>query len=263
MDSSTPIIVGLVGFGVLVLSLCGLLQFFAHRQSKAHAARAAQLFREGASAREVLHRLVTEGLARERAVSIVQAAALGEFSRQAKIVLNEGGSPEAAEAKLREQGVGPQTAMAIVADALEATRSFPEQVGRAAGGLVLMAAGAAVVLGGFVLYAGNKSGRFPTFPFAGGVTMLLGAALAIGGGAKLSGQRVAVTLGALVVLAGIGLCVLGFVLGSATNNPVYTALLPIAGVFVACLGAGVIANFFELRQTSREAILGPNQEGKM
>ena len=46
-------------------------------------------------------------------------------------------------------------------------------------GLALMAAGVAIVLGGFVLYFGNKSGRLVTFPFAGGLTILVGGLLLV------------------------------------------------------------------------------------
>src|SRR6516165_4165551 len=63
---------------------------------------------------------------------------------------------------------------------LESSR-FPDArtrgVGRTALGIVALLGGAAVVMVGMVLYGGNRSGAFPTFPFAGGLTMLLGASL--------------------------------------------------------------------------------------
>lgn len=54
-------------------------------------------------------------------------------------------------------------------------------------GLALMAAGVAIVLGGFVLRFGNKSGRLATFPFAGGLTILVGLGV-MGGGVALAGR---------------------------------------------------------------------------
>jgi N utilization substance protein A len=44
-----------------------------------------------------------------------------------------------------------------------------------AGGVVLALIGIVLVLGGFVLYWGNRTGFFPTFPFAGYLTVIAGA----------------------------------------------------------------------------------------
>jgi hypothetical protein len=46
-------------------------------------------------------------------------------------------------------------------------------------GLVLVPLGAAVTFGGMVLRDGNLSGRFVTFPFAGGFTMMAGVFLLV------------------------------------------------------------------------------------
>jgi len=45
----------------------------------------------------------------------------------------------------------------------------------------LIAGGAALLAGGFFLVLGNRSGAFPTFPFAGGITMAIGGSLLAAG----------------------------------------------------------------------------------
>ena len=99
-----------------------------------------------------------------------------------------------------------------------------------------MLVGAAVVMVGLVLYEGNRSGVFPTFPFAGGLTMLLGASL-MAAGLKLAGRRAAIVLGILLFLAGAGL----YVLGSLKDNPLFSVLFRLGGVVVACLGGALAA----------------------
>jgi hypothetical protein len=46
-------------------------------------------------------------------------------------------------------------------------------------GVPLMALGAGVVFAGLILRDGNTSGRFVTFPFAGGLTIVAGAFLLV------------------------------------------------------------------------------------
>jgi hypothetical protein len=99
-----------------------------------------------------------------------------------------------------------------------------------------MLSGAAVVIVGLALRGGNTSGAFPTFPFAGTLTMLLGAGL-IAGGLKLAGRRAAILLGILMILAGAGL----FARGLSSDDLFYHGLFPIAGVLVAALGGALVA----------------------
>jgi len=102
------------------------------------------------------------------------------------------------------------------------------RVGRTAAGILALLVGAAVVMVGLVLYEGNRSGVFPTFPFAGGLTMLLGASL-MAAGLKLAGRRAAIVLGILMFLAGAGLYVLGSLKGC--NRVGATSSSPFPGVF--------------------------------
>jgi len=108
-------------------------------------------------------------------------------------------------------------------------------LGHILGGIVLMVLGAAVVLAGYVLYLGNKGGAFPTFPYAGGITISLGVIL-VAAGTIVAGKRAATGLGSMVILAGIAL----YVWGLTSHGPL-SPLLPFAGVVVAAIGASIIA----------------------
>jgi hypothetical protein len=124
-------------------------------------------------------------------------------------------------------------------------------VGRTAAGITMVLVGIAVVMAGFVLYAGNKSGRFPTFPFAGGLTMVLGAAL-MAGGVTLAGRRATIVFGISMLLAGAGL----YVLGSLRDDPLFSVLFRLVGVVVGFLGSALA--FFR----AFESGVGPNRLGK-
>jgi hypothetical protein len=115
-------------------------------------------------------------------------------------------------------------------------RAGARGVGRSATGILVLLVGAAVVMVGMVLYGGNRSGVFPTLPFAGGLTMLLGASL-MAAGFTLAGRRATIVLGILMFLAGAGL----YVLGSLKDNPLFSVLFRLAGVVVACLGGALAA----------------------
>ena len=77
---------------------------------------------------------------------------------------------------------------------------------------------------------------FPTLPFAGGLTMLLGASL-MAAGFTLAGRRATIVLGILMFLAGAGL----YVLGSLKGDPLFSVLSRLGGVVVACLGGALVA----------------------
>ena len=40
--------------------------------------------------------------------------------------------------------------------------------------LLIIISGPILIIGGILLFIGNRSGAFPTFPFAGFITMMLG-----------------------------------------------------------------------------------------
>ncbi len=115
-------------------------------------------------------------------------------------------------------------------------RAGARGVVRLATGILVLLVGASVVMVGMGLYLGNRSGAFPTLPFAGGLTVLLGASL-MAAGFTLAGRRATIVLGILMFLAGAGL----YVLGSLKGDPLFSVLSRLGGVFVACLGGALVA----------------------
>src|SRR5262245_50640058 len=69
-------------------------------------------------------------------------------------------------------------------------------------GIVAMLIGSVFLLGGFVLWVGEKADRLVIFPWAGRLAMLLGiVGLAVG--AAFAGRRAAMILSVLMVIGGM------------------------------------------------------------
>lgn len=81
--------------------------------------------------------------------------------------LQHGESPETIRAELISQGLTPGVADLFLAD-------WMAKWGHLKPGGLLHILGVVVVLSGVVLALGNRTGAFPTFPFAGALVMLLG-----------------------------------------------------------------------------------------
>src|SRR5262249_22834278 len=89
-------------------------------------------------------------------------------------------------------------------------------------GVVARLLGSAFLLGGFVLWAGEKADRLVIFPWAGRLTMLVGVAgLAVG--AALAGRRAALTLSVLLVVGGIALYAIGLAFVEQLGTPLCQA----------------------------------------
>ena len=94
-----------------------------------------------------------------------------------------------------------------------------------------MLIGSVFLLGGFVLWVGEKADRLVIFPWAGRLTMLLGiAGLAIG--AAFAGRRAAMTLSVLMVIGGIAL----YAIGLAFVEQLGTRLYQEGGLLAALVG---------------------------
>src|SRR5215831_12288114 len=98
-------------------------------------------------------------------------------------------------------------------------------------GIVAMLIGSMFLLGGFVLWVGEKADRLVIFPWAGRLTMLLGiVGLAIG--AAFAGRRAAMTLSVLMVIGGIAV----YVIGLAFVEQLGTRLYQAGGLLTALVG---------------------------
>ncbi len=94
-----------------------------------------------------------------------------------------------------------------------------------------MLLGSVFLLGGFVLWVGEKADRLVIFPWAGRLTMLAGiAGLAIG--AALAGRRAAMTLSVLMVIGGIALYAIGLAFVERLGTRLYQA----GGLLTALVG---------------------------
>ena len=98
-------------------------------------------------------------------------------------------------------------------------------------GIVAMLLGSVFLLGGFVLWVGEKADRLVIFPWAGRLTILLGiAGLAIG--AAFAGRRAAMTLSVLMAIGGIAL----YAIGLAFVEQLGTRLYQAGGLHTALVG---------------------------
>jgi hypothetical protein len=98
-------------------------------------------------------------------------------------------------------------------------------------GVIFMLIGAALLLGGFVLWVGEKADRLLIFPWAGRLTMLVGiVGLAIG--AAFAGRRAALWLSALLVIGGIAVYVIGLAFVEQLGTRLYQAF----GLLTALVG---------------------------
>jgi uncharacterized membrane protein len=86
--------------------------------------------------------------------------------------LDQGNFPDVVKERLVRRGVDKTTASAVVDDILARFRAA-EQEGQGTR-LLLRFLGILVFVVGIVLFIGNVTGAFPTFPFAGFIVMSIG-----------------------------------------------------------------------------------------
>ncbi len=101
-------------------------------------------------------------------------------------------------------------------------------------GVALMAVGAATMVGGAVLHFAVKAGRVDLFPYAGRLVILAGLGAAIVGVA-LAGSRAAVTLGAAMLAAGLGMLAFGYANFAEPSLRLYAPLGFFVGLAGGCL----------------------------
>ena len=144
---------------------------------------AASLLNGGASTEEVHGKLVERGLDPAIAAGVIRDWFVQAVYAEAVTLLNSGRSPKEVEQRLLEKGLEPDTAKAFIRSAL-AQGQEPQAQPTAGSGLFQLVGGI-VVIAGVGLLIGNMTGFFPTFPFAGFITMTVGGFIA-GAGQKSS-----------------------------------------------------------------------------
>jgi hypothetical protein len=133
---------------------------------------AALLMSQGQPPEAVRQRLIGKGLDPQAATAVVNDLILKALYAQADFLLKLGNSPEEARRKLVEAGVSEQVASAVVANAPSYARKARGHSG--AGNALHLLLGVLIFMLGIGLWIGNRTGLFPTFPFAGFIVMAIG-----------------------------------------------------------------------------------------
>jgi hypothetical protein len=119
-----------------------------------------------------------------------------------------------------------------------------------------MIAGCAIVLGGIVLWVGEKAGRLLIFPFAGRLTMLLGAGcLAIG--TALAGRRAALTLSVLMIIGGMALYMIGLAFLEQLGSRLYQAF----GLLTTLVGLVAAYAIYGMESATQPSAPGKSEKG--
>ncbi|GAC1475915.1 MAG: hypothetical protein NVSMB9_29340 [Isosphaeraceae bacterium] len=175
-----PLAIAGVAFTLLALFWAGNLVL-----SRRASARIAALFGKGASPAEVARQLAAEGFDLKHAAKLVLKTLRRAEVARASALLEAGASEKDAQGGLMATGADAKVAQDLVAEAVlrRWLRRHPILFGVA--GLALFTLGVAVIFGGLILRDGNLSGRFVTFPFAGGLTIMAGTFIVVFGSLPL------------------------------------------------------------------------------
>jgi|GEM_PF-1522861 len=141
---------------------------------------AATLLAEGRTTDEVRQTLVEQQhLTGDEAATVTREILLHMIGEQARNRLANGDPAGDVEQSLREMRFDAEAATAIVTHAQQHLTTSSEAPSRSNGAALL---GGVVTVAGALLLIGNISGFFPTFPYAGFLTMLAGGAISSLGG---------------------------------------------------------------------------------
>jgi hypothetical protein len=140
---------------------------------------AVDLLNRGESPKAVHGQLVERGLAPEDAAELLHELYIQAIYAGAVALLNQGHSADLVKQKLVERGLEQATAASVVNEILvqHCAAQFKGVLRRQeemAGRVMLRILGGLVFVIGIGLYIGNRTGIFPTFPYAGFIAMGIG-----------------------------------------------------------------------------------------
>jgi hypothetical protein len=150
-------------------------------------ARAVELLGKGASPAEATQQLIYERFDASLSAQIVEKAIHRAEIDHATALLDKGASDDDARNELIASGMAPQKAKDVVSEASFFRWCHRWSIPLGGAGLFLVASGVALIFTGLILRDGNRTGRFVTFPFAGGLTIMVGVAVLSIGGVILAG----------------------------------------------------------------------------
>jgi len=170
-----------LAIGLVAASIVALFAYSAHATRKRASARAHELFLKGAAAAEIVPVLVAEGCPSETAAGVVEATFRRILLAHPTTMLEAGHARADILKDMVGRGIDATHAEEIIGEA--ATRLWCRRwwFFLVPAGIALCVAGAALAFFGLVLRDGNRTGKWVTFPFAGGVTITAGASVLVMG----------------------------------------------------------------------------------
>jgi hypothetical protein len=158
----------LAAAGVAFFVVCGQIL------KKRMTARAVELLGKGASPAQATQQLAHEGYDSSLSAQVVEKAIHRAEIDHATALLEKGASDDEARNELIATGMAPQKAKDVVSEASFFRWCHRWSIPIGVAGLLLFASGVALIFTGLILRDGNRTGRFVTFPFAGGLTVMVG-----------------------------------------------------------------------------------------
>jgi hypothetical protein len=138
---------------------------------------AVNLLNKGETAESVHGKLVERGLTPEVASALLNDLFVQAVYNEAITLLNQRHSPEQVKRQLVDRGLEKTVAASVVDEILARHRAaLQEEESKGAKPLLRFLGGIMFVVG-IGLFIGNRTGAFPTFPFAGFIVMAIGGAI--------------------------------------------------------------------------------------
>jgi hypothetical protein len=136
-----------------------------------------RLAESGATPDEIRQNLIEKGVDEREASRLADRIAASEAKKKIRAraisLLDQGVTPDQIQPQLGQEGFA-QALVAEEVNSLLTTRAREEAERREDPRRLWRMLGAALVVAGVALYIGNRTGAFPTFPYAGGILMGFG-----------------------------------------------------------------------------------------
>jgi hypothetical protein len=137
-----------------------------------------RLAESGATPAEIQQKLIEKGVAPRDAARLMDRLAVAQVKRDIRVrasnLLDQGVPPDQVHSGLVQEAFDPaivaEQTNAVITERALADREWKEDPRR-----LWLLLGAALIVVGVGVYLGNKTGAFPTVPFAGGILMGVGA----------------------------------------------------------------------------------------
>lgn len=142
--------------------------------SRVDAEYAFELLTAGKPTGVVQAKLVERGMTTEEATRLLNELFMRILIDHAMSLLNEGWSPEETKQRLVERGWDEALASSIVDDLVDYLRDQAARMEEAETNPLMQFLGVVAILAGIGLFIGNRTGAFPTIPFAGFAAMAIG-----------------------------------------------------------------------------------------